>query len=89
MWLKEQISSYINEKKIYGNQGDEVKLICEYGNVSIVELNGERFAVNIEKLSKTFVAKPAEVIQVNYPPTAKPMGGASRVNAPTNVGNLP
>ena len=64
MWLKEQISSYINEKKIYGNQGDEVKLICEYGNVSIVELNGERFAVNIEKLSKTFVAKPAEVIQV-------------------------
>ena len=39
-------------------------IINEYGNVVIVELNGERFAVNIEKLSKTFVAKPAEVIQV-------------------------
>ena len=26
---------------------------------------------------------------VNYPPTAEPMGWASRVNAPTNVGNLP
>ena len=64
MWLKEQIRSYVNAKKLYGNQGDEVKLICEYGNVVIVELNGERFAVNIEKLSKTFVAKPAEVIQV-------------------------
>ena len=49
MWLKEQIRCYVNAKKLYGNQGDEV----------------------------------------NYPPTAKPMGGASRVNAPTNVGNLP
>ena len=26
---------------------------------------------------------------VNYPPTPKAMGWASRVNAPTNVGNLP
>jgi len=25
--------------------------------------------------------------QVNYPPTAEPMGWASWVNAPTNVGN--
>ena len=49
MWLKEQISSYINEKKIYGNQGDEVRVINEYGNVVIVELNGERFFA----LSKT------------------------------------
>ncbi len=64
MWLKEQIRSYVNAKKLYGNQGDEVRVINEYGNVVIVELNGERFAVNIEKLSKTFVAKPAEVIQV-------------------------
>ena len=64
MWLKEQIRCYVNAKKLYGNQGDEVRVINEYGNVVIVELNGERFAVNIEKLSKTFVAKPAEVIQV-------------------------
>ena len=26
---------------------------------------------------------------VNYPPTPEAMGWASRVNAPTNVGNLP
>jgi len=69
MWLKEQIRCFVNAKKLYGNQGDEVRVINEYGNVVIVELNGERFAVNIEKLSKTFVAKHAEVIQVNYPPT--------------------
>ena len=54
MRLKEQISSYINEKKIYGNQGDEVKLICEYGNVSIVELNGERFPVTIPNLLRLY-----------------------------------
>ena len=52
MWLKEQIRSYVNAKKLYGNQGDEVRVINEYGNVVIVELNGERFAVNIEKLSE-------------------------------------
>jgi len=27
--------------------------------------------------------------QVNYPPTAEPMGWASGINTPTNVGNSP
>lgn len=40
--------------------------------------NGETFYLAIEV-----------EIEVNYPPTAEPMGWASRVNAPTNVGNLP
>ena len=30
---------------------------------------------------------PINSISVNYPPTAEPMGWASWVNAPTNVGN--
>ena len=49
MWLKEQIRCFVNAKKLYGNQGDEVRVINEYGKVVIVELNRERFAVNIEK----------------------------------------
>jgi hypothetical protein len=41
--------------------------------------------VEIEEL----IAGATSLNTVNYPPTAEPMGWASRVNAPTNVDNLP
>ena len=47
--------------------------------------------VDPRKLYSEFLEIEAQKrgIEVNYPPTPKAMGWASRVNAPTNVGNLP
>ena len=45
--------------------------------------------IKLNEKIEQLIFETAKEHKVNYPPTAEPMGWASRVNAPTNVGNLP
>ena len=81
MKLKRDIYSHVNPKCIYGYAGDEVKLIEQRGNVSIVENeDGKRFStvpgnltedeIKIEEETKVII-NPVRVTQ--RPPAARPV----------------
>lgn len=64
--------------KEYGKKGDPVYLISEHGIMAIVEANGERFPIKLEKLSKAEVEphpepeeQEAQPLRPNY---IKPAG---------------
>lgn len=48
MTLISTVTSYT--KKIYARAGSKVTVISEYGSISIVEFNGNRFATKTENL---------------------------------------
>lgn len=55
MYLTEDIKGFAgkeSERSFYGKKGEKVKEISDHGNVLIVELNGQRFGVNKQKLSQ-------------------------------------
>ena len=55
MILSKSIESTVRKGHIYGNPGDEVKVISDDGQVAIVEdRKGERFPVNSALLAQDF-----------------------------------
>lgn len=56
MYLLEDIP--FKKEKLSGKKGDKVKIVSEMGCVFIVELNGDRFAVNKKLLSETKNGNP-------------------------------
>jgi len=52
-----------------------------------LQIEVDAYLDSVEDPIKEIVNMPD--VKVNYPPTPEAMGWASRVNAPTNVGNLP
>lgn len=52
MKLTETIVSHLNRDHVYGNAGDDVKVICVNGNTAIVEaINKSRFPVSVSKIT--------------------------------------
>lgn len=48
--LTEEIRSYTKGLKLYGKKGDKVTVVKYFGNVTIVELKGNRFPVDKSKI---------------------------------------
>ena len=59
MKLSKEIRSKLKPEVVYGNEGEEVKLIRQDGNVAIVENDrGDRFPVKFDLLTEEYQVSP-------------------------------
>ena len=77
-----------NQSCAYGNLIEGHAVYCHCKNINAPrKCKRTWYTKGIIKDEDCQFYKPNRL--VNYPPTPEAMGWASRVNAPTNVGNLP
>lgn len=84
MKLTETIVSHLKRDHVYGNAGDEVKVISVSGNIAIVEAeNKNRFPVAVSKLSEEMieVSKPQIINEILTKPIIKPVPKRSKTKA--------
>lgn len=85
MKLSEAIVSHLNCDHVYGNAGDEVKVISISGNTAIVEgIDKNRFPVAVGKLTEDLVNVAKELSkEVLTKQIIKPVPKRSKIKATT------